>query len=138
MNRATVTVLALALAVGPALPADAAVFAELAGPPARTQDAKGYASMSDAEKAAYIQAKARTVSSALTGGASIAINADAVRLIRRELDAYASRLDPNPAKPGREVVRAVVARGQAAVPAIRQAFEAEGQVAATGIYIAMI
>jgi hypothetical protein len=138
MNRAPLSVLALALAVGSTLPADAAVFVEFAGSPARTQSAKSYVSMSDAEKATYIQTKARAVSTTLTGGTSIVVNADAVRLIRRELDAYASRLEPNPAKPGREVVRAVITRGQGAVPTIRQAFDAEGQAASTGIYIAMI
>jgi soluble lytic murein transglycosylase-like protein len=138
MYRASVPVLALALVCGAALPAPAGIVAELAEAPVKAQSAKGYAAMSDSEKAAFIEARARRVSSQLSGGPSMAITPDAVRLIRRELDAYAARLEPNPAKPDRELVRAVVARGQANVPAIRQAFEAEGQAAFTGVYIAMI
>lgn len=120
---------ALALMCAAAVPTVGAVRVEMSS--------KGYAAMSEIEKSAYVEAQARQISARLSGGAPVTITPDAVRLIRRELDAYASR-GGGPPRPGREPLDAVFARGRAVVPTIRRAFEAEGLPAFTGIYIAMI
>ena len=107
-----------------------------AGPVAK----RSYARMSEAERTAYIEEKAREISGMLTGSpeASIAITPDALQLIKREVDDYASRLKSDAAQPQRENIRNVLARGAANAPVIKQAFAAEGLPAITGLYLAMI
>jgi soluble lytic murein transglycosylase-like protein len=135
MRRSVTFLLACSL-LGAAAPA----FAALTPLPESGKPAPAYARLSKAERLAYVEARAREVSQALTGpgGASVAITPDALRLIAFEVDEYARRLGSSSSNPWREDIRNVLDRGAASAPAIRRAFEAEGVPPVIGLYLAMV
>jgi transglycosylase-like protein with SLT domain len=111
----------------------------LAGDGKTAGGSRVYAQMSRAEQVAYVEAHAKQVSAMLSGsGRPIALNPDAIRLIKREVDDYANRVNSGSDDPWREKIGAVIERGAPSVPVIKRAFEAEGVPAMAGLYIAMI
>lgn len=96
---------------------------------------RGYLGMSEDERNDYVARRARAISASLTGGRPLAPTPEAVRMIKRELDAYASRID----SPGdRASLSTVVARGAKAAPTINREFRRASVPVVAGLYIAMI
>jgi len=98
-----------------------------------------YAQMSQKEKRSYVERNAREAVSKLTGSnGSVDLTPDAVQLIKREVDDYATRIDATGSTPWKDSLRTVIGRGVPLVPTIRSSFEAEGLPASLGLYVAMV
>jgi soluble lytic murein transglycosylase-like protein len=105
----------------------------------KTGQAKTYSEMSPAEQVTYIERQSARVTAMLSeDGKPVKITADALVLVKRELDDYASRLDSTDARPWRESIRAVVDRGGRYAPGISRTFKAEGLPPVLGLYVAMV
>jgi hypothetical protein len=98
-----------------------------------------YKEMSAAEQLAYLERQSARVSATLSeDGKPVSISSDALLLVKREVDDYASRADSTDPRPWRESIRAVLDRGGRYAPAISRTFKAEGLPPALGVYVAMV
>jgi hypothetical protein len=124
-------------AAAPALGVRALPISSLAAAPAAA--ASSYDQMTDAQKNAYAEQRAARIAARIAGSKeAVTVPADAVRLIRRELDGYAARASSTETRPWHDNIRNVLGRGALSAPVIRKAFEAEGVPHLVGLYVAMI
>ncbi len=112
------------------------VFGPVGGHAAGTQ---GYSKMKPAEQLAFLEREAGRVSAMIAeDGKPIAISADGLLLVKREIDDYASRVESTDARPWRENIRLVLDRGARYAPGISKTFQSEGAPPVLGIYLAMV
>jgi hypothetical protein len=98
---------------------------------------KQWRAMTDAEQIAFVDERARAVSVALAGF-EYHIPPDVRLGIKRAIDRYASRTDPEDNRIGHEELGALVARGRTYAPVLKSVFEREGVPPLIGIYLPMI
>ena len=98
-----------------------------------------YGQMSQKERRAYVERKTRDAVVKLTGVTTgVDVTPDALQLVKRELDDYATRIDVSATSPWKDSLRTVVGRGVPMVATIRSSFEAEGLPPTLGLYVAMV
>jgi hypothetical protein len=130
--------LAIALLLACAAPAQAIVFPD--ANPAKGPSAATYARMSEAERLAYVTARAEAVARmlAVNGEQPVAISPDAARAVKERLDRLADRAGSKSNVPGRDDLTSIMVRAAKAAPVVSRAFEEAGLPAAYGLYIAFI
>jgi hypothetical protein len=119
-----------------AAPAPAVMVSE----PASVKNNRSYAQMSEAERVAYVSARAETIAQMLVveGEKPVAVSADGVRAIKERLDKLAARSNSKSNVPGSDDIAVVFARATKAAPVVARAFKSAGLPAAYGLYIALI
>jgi hypothetical protein len=132
------SLLAVALLVAAEAPAQALVFP--GGSLANSARSGTYAHMSEAERVAYVTARADQVARmlAVDGDRPVTISPDGVRAIKERLDRYALRAESKSNVPGRDDLATVFARATKAAPIVSRAFSDAELPAAYGLYIAFI
>jgi serine/threonine protein kinase len=98
---------------------------------------KLYTQMSEAEQLAFIDAQEQRIS-AMMGEHPVKLNEEALRAIKRGVDAYAARVDSTTTGYGRDNLRVVYARAEPFVPLIARSFAARKVPVIVGIYIPMV
>lgn len=104
--------------------------------------AKAYASMTDAEKDAYVAEHAMRIAQVIGNSSSDKIPANAIKRIRADVDAYARRINVKPrggtgCKVG-DNLQITYERASRNAPFIIRAFNAKGIDPRVGLYLAMI
>jgi hypothetical protein len=118
----------------------AALFACAAPAPAVPSSGATYAQMSDAERTAYVTARAERVAQMLAanGERPVTISADGVRVIKERIDRFVLRMESKSNVPGGDALAAIFARATKAAPVVSRAFRDAGLPPAYGLYIAFI
>jgi|GEM_PF-678548 len=98
---------------------------------------KLYTQMSEAEQLAFIDAQEQRIS-AMMGEHPVKLNEEALRAIKRGVDAYAARVGSTATEYSRDDLREVYARAAPFVPLIARSFAARKVPIIVGIYIPMV
>src|SRR5205807_987564 len=98
---------------------------------------KPYLQMSEAEQIAFVAAQEQRISN-MMGDRPAKLNDDAIRTIKRHIDRYAARQNPDKLKPGEESLRTEYARAVPQIPVIAQAFAARRIPIVIGLYLPMV
>lgn len=112
-----------------------ASLSEVAAPPA--QVAKRYADMTDAEKVAFVDEKARAIS-VLLDRREYRFPPDVRQSIKRAVDRYVARIGSTSTAIGKEDIGNVLARGRQHAPFLATTFAREGLPPVLGLYLPMI
>ncbi|MBK6426520.1 MAG: protein kinase [Blastocatellia bacterium] len=99
--------------------------------------AKQYADMTETEKLAFVDERARAVS-VLLDGREYRFPPDVRQSIKRAVDRYAARIGSTSTTIGREDIDKVLARGRPHAPFLAETFEKEGLPPILGLYLPMI
>ncbi len=111
--------------------------ANLGNAPAATTATKLYKQMSEAEQLTFIHEQEQRISAQM-GERPARLNEDALRAIKRNVDAYVARLGSTSTEPEREDLRVVYARPAPYLPLIARSFAARKVPVMVGIYLPMI
>ncbi len=98
---------------------------------------KLYAQMSEAEQLAFVDEQEQRIS-AMMGESPVRLNEDALRAIKKYVDAYAARRGSMSDEAGGEDLRVIYARAMSYVPLIARSFAARKVPLIIGIYLPMI
>jgi len=105
--------------------------------PTTSAASKPYLQMSEAEQIAFVAAQEQRISN-MMGDRPAKLNDDAIRTIKRHIDRYAARQNPDKLKPGEESLRTEYARAVPQIPVIAQAFAARRIPIVIGLYLPMV
>jgi len=105
--------------------------------PTTAAASKPYLQMSEPEQMAFVAAQEQRIAS-MMGDRPAKLNDDAIRAIKRHVDRYAERQNPDKLKPGEENLRTPYARAAPQIPVIAQAFAARRIPIVIGVYLPMI
>jgi hypothetical protein len=105
--------------------------------PSTTAASKPYLQMSEPEQMAFVAAQEQRISS-MMGDRPAKLNDDAIRAIKRHVDRYAARQNPDKLEPGEEDLRTIYARAAPQIPVIAQAFAARRIPVVIGVYLPMV
>jgi hypothetical protein len=121
-----------------AFPAHAVIHSETS--PSQAAAAVSYADMSEAQRLAYVSARAERIARmlALEGERPVAISTDGAQAIKQRLDRYVARAASKSNVPGNESLATVYERAAKAAPTVSRAFKNAGLPSAYGLYIAFI
>ncbi len=108
-----------------------------AAPVVVTAPAVSWTAMSDADRIAFVDDRARAISLAMAGR-EYKIPPDVRLAIKRAIDRYARRVGAVDARIGHDDLGAVLARGRENAPLLRSVFEREGVPSLVGIYLPMV
>jgi serine/threonine protein kinase len=98
---------------------------------------KLYREMSEAEQYAFIEAQEQRIS-AMMGDRLVRLNQDALRVIKRQVDAYVTRLGSQSKEYGSGDLRLIYERAVPYIPLIARSFSARKVPVIIGIYLPMI